>query len=45
MESSMRAMSTFLKQRTVIEFSTAEQVNHSGIHHLLQATYSEETVD
>lgn len=40
----VRATSTCLKQRTVIEFLTAEKQNPSDIH-LLQAVYGDETVD
>ena len=39
METSTAGMSTHLKQRTVIEFLTAEKMNASDIHRRLKAIY------
>ena len=38
-------MSMRIKQRTVIEFLTAEKVNPSEIHRRLKAVYCDDTVD
>lgn len=45
MEPSAGDLSVRLKQRAVIEFLTAENVNPTNIHRRLQAVYGQETVD